>query len=148
MLIGLAIVLFGLTTACSELSLTRSPDSILPESSTAESAAIESHEPANRQDAQAQNAQAPETKSEPPVQLVEDVKSVLSVERGIPSHKISFVSAAAVDWPDACLGVDNPDELCAQVITPGYRMILGTIDQQYEVHTDRSGQTIKIKDEE
>lgn len=158
LLIGLAIVLFSLLTACSELSLTRSPESISPESSIAEPAATESRGPINQQDSQAQDSQTQnpqtqdpqtqETESEPPAQLVEDLKSVLSVETGIPSYEISFVSAEAVDWPDACLGVHNPDELCAQMITPGYRVILGTIDQQYEVHTDRSGQNIRIKDEE
>lgn len=66
---------------------------------------------------------------------------------GIPSHEISLVSAEAVDWPDACLGVSNPDELCAQVITPGYRIILGRLDKQYEFHTDRSGQNIRLRDE-
>jgi hypothetical protein len=29
-----------------------------------------------------------------------------------------------VDWPDTCLGVPRSDKLCAQVITPGFRVLL------------------------
>jgi hypothetical protein len=30
-----------------------------------------------------------------------------------------------VDWPDACLGAGAPDEICAQVVTPGYIVTIG-----------------------
>jgi len=144
--IGLAIVLFSLTTACGDLALTRSPASTSPDISSelnqpelnqSESVTTEPNEPANQQEASA-------TESEPSARLVEDLKSVLSVQTGIASHDISFVSAEAVDWPDACLGLAASDELCAQVITPGYQVILGTLDRHYEVHTDRSGRNIRI----
>jgi hypothetical protein len=51
----------------------------------------------------------------------------------------SVVSVEEVDWPDACLGAGEPDEICAQVITPGYVVIvqLGGADVRY--HAARAG---------
>lgn len=51
---------------------------------------------------------------------------------------IEIVSVEPVDWPDACLGLARPDEACAQVITPGLRVLLSAGGRQYEYHTDLS----------
>lgn len=51
---------------------------------------------------------------------------------------IEIVSVEPVDWPDACLGLARPDEACAQVITPGLRVLLSAAGRQYEYHTDLS----------
>ena len=51
---------------------------------------------------------------------------------------ITVVSVDSVDWPDACLGVPIPGA-CAQVITPGYRVILSAGGQNYEFHTNQDG---------
>jgi hypothetical protein len=52
------------------------------------------------------------------------------------THAIEIVSVEPVDWPDACLGLAGPDEACAQVITPGLRVVLSARGRQYEYHTD------------
>ena len=56
----------------------------------------------------------------------------------IDPTSITVVSVDAVDWPDACLGVPTPGA-CAQVITPGYRIILSVSGQSYEFHTNLDG---------
>lgn len=55
------------------------------------------------------------------------------------TYTIEIVSVEPVDWPDACLGLARPDEACAQVITPGLRIILSVGGRQYEYHTDLTG---------
>lgn len=80
----------------------------------------------------------------PPAKLVEDLKSILSTKTGVPSYDILFISAEAVEWSDACLGATKPEEICAQVITPGYRIILSTLTEEYEFHTDRTGQELRL----
>jgi hypothetical protein len=40
-----------------------------------------------------------------------------------------------VDWPDSSLGCPQPDMMYAQVITPGYRVVLALGDQEYVYHT-------------
>jgi hypothetical protein len=54
------------------------------------------------------------------------------------TRAIEIVSVQPVDWPNACLGLARPDEACAQVITPGLRVILSAASRQYEYHTDLS----------
>ena len=43
-----------------------------------------------------------------------------------------------IDWPDSSLGCPQPDMMYAQVITPGYRVVLALDDQEYVYHTTTS----------
>lgn len=65
-------------------------------------------------------------------------QQALSDLLSIDPTSITVVSVDAVDWPDACLGVPTPGA-CAQVITPGYRIILSVSGQSYEFHTNLDG---------
>lgn len=72
------------------------------------------------------------------------VSEALMQELQIEADAIEVVSVEAVEWPDACLGVTNPDEMCAQVITPGYRVILDADGRAYEYHTNEDGSSIRL----
>jgi hypothetical protein len=50
---------------------------------------------------------------------------------------ISVASIEAVDWSDASLGCPEPGMVYAQMITPGYRLILVANGERYEYHTDQ-----------
>jgi hypothetical protein len=47
-----------------------------------------------------------------------------------------LVSAEAVEWPDASLGCPQPGLAYAQVVTPGFLVLLEAENQAYEYHTD------------
>jgi hypothetical protein len=55
-----------------------------------------------------------------------------------------IVSVEAVDWPDACLGMAGPDEACAEVITPGYLVVLDRSGEAIEYHASRAGRYRKV----
>ncbi len=55
---------------------------------------------------------------------------------------IDVVSVEEVEWPDSCLGVSSPDVMCAQIVTPGYRIGLEYAGLKYEYHTDLSGERV------
>ncbi|MCA9856289.1 MAG: hypothetical protein KC458_03310, partial [Dehalococcoidia bacterium] len=62
---------------------------------------------------------------------------------GVPETDLRLTSIEAVDWPNACLGVENPALACAEVITPGYRVTLHHValpETPFFVHTSKSGQ--------
>jgi hypothetical protein len=80
----------------------------------------------------------------PSVTLVANLKSWLSRELSIPKLDISVSSSEATDWSDTCLGASQPDELCAQVVTPGYRLLINTPQGEYVVHSDRLGRSFRI----
>ena len=56
---------------------------------------------------------------------------------------IGLVSAELVDWPDACMGIQTPGVMCAQVITTGYKVVLSANGLEYEFHTNESGDVVR-----
>jgi hypothetical protein len=62
----------------------------------------------------------------------------LSEQTGAPTDEISLVSMEAVEWSDASLGCPQEGFMYAQVITPGYLIILAAQGQEYEYHTDQT----------
>jgi hypothetical protein len=48
-----------------------------------------------------------------------------------------------MDWPNACLGLEEEGEMCAQVLTPGWRVILSAAGEQYTFRTDEEGQVVR-----
>ena len=67
----------------------------------------------------------------------------LNQATGIPLSEIQVASVEAAQWPDSCLGLPRSDEMCAEVITPGWNIILDTADNIYIFHTDQSGENIR-----
>ncbi len=72
-----------------------------------------------------------------------EVRSAAAAELGLGLDSVRIVSVEKVDWPDPCLGVPDPLESCAQVITPGYRIVLDANGQQVIYHTDETGQNFR-----
>ena len=59
---------------------------------------------------------------------------------GVPVTDLSVVEAEALVWPDACLGIDQPGVACAEVLTPGFRVVLSdAFDGLHPLHADASG---------
>lgn len=71
-------------------------------------------------------------------------KAKLAARLGVDVATVSVVKIEAVDWPDTSLGVPEPGKVYAQVITPGYKIILSAGGTQYEYHTDKSGSAINV----
>lgn len=85
---------------------------------------------------------APAEGSAAPSEVVDRVKTILADQLGVAVEAVELVSATSVEWPNGCLGVESPGEMCAQVIVPGYRMVFDVEGQHYEVHTDATAQAI------
>lgn len=85
-------------------------------------------------------AGAPDSEASEP--LVELAKEHLANRKGIDKEQITVLSVKAVDWPDASLGCPEPGMFYAQVITPGYGIVLSHDGERYEYHTDRSSRVV------
>jgi hypothetical protein len=70
--------------------------------------------------------------------------SFLAAETGVRAEAIALQQAEPMEWNNACLGISSSEEFCAEVITPGYRVVLSTPAGEYVVHTDQSGQTVRL----
>lgn len=60
----------------------------------------------------------------------------LSERLKIPAGDIKLVKEEPVDWPDASIGFPEKGMMYAQVITPGFRIILNAQGKLYEYHSD------------
>lgn len=75
--------------------------------------------------------------------LIEDLKTKVMLESGIPTTDLLVQEAEAVEWNDSCLDLPQSDEMCAQVITSGYRIVLSNLTETFEFHTDRTGRLVR-----
>ena len=75
---------------------------------------------------------------------VAKAREFLVQKMGTTLDEIEVVSVESTKWSDRCLGVVIPGVMCAQGITPGYRITLQTEGRDYELHTDESGESIQL----
>jgi len=70
-------------------------------------------------------------------EFIAEAKAQLAEELGIAEGTIALVRSEAVDWSDSSLGCAEPGQTYAQVITPGYRIVLAVDETRYEYHADQ-----------
>jgi hypothetical protein len=66
--------------------------------------------------------------------LVDLAKADLAERLGVSRAEIVVKSIEAVEFPDTSLGVPEPGKMYAQVITPGYIIMLVVDGRTYEYH--------------
>ena len=69
----------------------------------------------------------------------------LGRETGSDPAAVNVVSFLAAEWPDACLGLPQAGEACAEVSTPGWRVTLRIGDQAYGLRSDELGSTVRLE---
>lgn len=76
---------------------------------------------------------------EPYPPAVPAAMQALAQELGRTPEEIKVVRYEQADWPDVCLGLPREGEQCAQVVTPGWKVMLSLDGADYELHTDEFG---------
>jgi hypothetical protein len=81
-----------------------------------------------------------------PIQVANDAvqaaTSDLAKVLGVSQEQVSLVSAVIIEWPDGCLGIQQTNIACADMVTPGYLILLEANGRQYEYHTDTTGNQV------
>ncbi len=67
-------------------------------------------------------------------------QAVLANRLNVSPEFVRWVSIEQVDWPDSCLGLEQPGKSCNMVITPGFRILLESGGIVFVFRTDLSGQ--------
>ena len=57
----------------------------------------------------------------------------------VPADQLTLVMVEPRQWPDSSLGCPKPGEFYAQVITPGYLVVVAGAGRELEYHTDEAG---------
>jgi hypothetical protein len=71
-------------------------------------------------------------------------RAALATLLGADELSIQLVEITPQAWNDACLGVSRAGQMCAQVITPGWLVLMETGGRQYEAHTDQEGMQVRL----
>lgn len=74
--------------------------------------------------------------------ITQQVNLALADRLGIDMSEITVVIIEAVEWSDSSLGCPAPGYAYAQVITPGYQIVLKSGGEEYNYHTDLNGNFI------
>lgn len=64
-------------------------------------------------------------------------------ELGVVASQVKIVQIEQVNWPNACLGLAQPGETCAQVVTPGWKAVVDVSGQQYEIRANQDGSVVR-----
>jgi len=79
--------------------------------------------------------EVPEQAASPEEALTANAQADLAEQLGVSPDEIEVVSAEAVEWGDSSLGCPQEGMMYAQVLTPGYRIVLGYGGETYAYHT-------------
>lgn len=75
---------------------------------------------------------------------VEAAAQTLARLLGVERSAIVVVKVEPAEWPNACLDLPEKGEMCAQVLTPGYLVILETQGMRYEYRTNSTGSRVRL----
>lgn len=68
--------------------------------------------------------------------VVELAKKDMASKLNIPETSVTVLRVVPTQWPDTSLGYPEPEVMYAQVITPGYVILLQAGSTTYEYHSD------------
>jgi hypothetical protein len=74
-------------------------------------------------------------------------KEDLAQRLSLAPDDIQLVSVEAVAWADTSLGCPQPGMMYAQVITPGFRVVLEAKGERYQYHADQDRGIVLCADE-
>ena len=88
-------------------------------------------------------AASPVAGSIPVPQEIAPMITAIAEDLDVPANSIQVVTVEPRDWPDSSLGCPQPDMLYAQVITPGYLILVEVSGDRFEYHTDERGNIVR-----
>ena len=78
-----------------------------------------------------------------PPDVALNVRNQVSAILGVPVESIQLESIEQTDWPNGCLGLPEPEEVCTEVVTPGWLLVFSAEGQEYRFRVDQTGTVIR-----
>ena len=88
-------------------------------------------------------AASPVAGSIPIPQEIAPVITAIAEDLDVPASSLQVITVEPRDWPDTSLGCPEPDMLYAQVITPGYLILVEVSGERFEYHADERGNIVR-----
>lgn len=87
----------------------------------------------------------PVAAAQPPQAMVNSLRQSLSKQTGIPAKKLRVIESSQKNWTDGCLGLAKPDEMCAQMLVPGWRVVFSNGTRRWIYRTDATGKNYRLE---
>jgi hypothetical protein len=71
------------------------------------------------------------------------VIAAIAADLGLDEDEVQVLIVEPREWPDASLGCPEPGHAYADVITPGYLMVVQAGGEEFEFHTDERGSVVR-----
>lgn len=80
-----------------------------------------------------------------PDSIVDAVRLDLSRQTGIAAGRLRVTESSRQSWPNSCLGLPKTNELCAQMIVEGWRVVVSDGRQIWVYRTDARGKVLRLE---
>ncbi len=70
-------------------------------------------------------------------------RQTLAAALGVSEAEITITDVKPMQWRNGCLELEQPGEMCTQVIVPGYQVMLEAGGQPYEYRTNMTGSVVR-----
>jgi hypothetical protein len=78
-----------------------------------------------------------------PPDVALNVQNQISQTLGVAVENIKITQVEQKDWPNGCLGLPQGNEVCAEVVTPGWLLTFNINNQEYKYRVDKTGTVIR-----
>jgi len=85
----------------------------------------------------------PELQDVLPPDVALNVQNQISQNLAVAVENIQITKVEQMDWPNGCLGLPQGDEVCTEVITPGWLLTFNINGQEYKYRVDKTGTVIR-----
>lgn len=68
----------------------------------------------------------------------------LARRQGISTRQLKIIDYNQQTWRNGCLELPQPDELCTQMLVPGWLIVLSNGKQNWVYHTNQTGSTVRL----
>lgn len=82
-----------------------------------------------------------------PNTIANAVKKDLANRTGIAPGKLKVTNYKQETWPNGCLGISVPDQICTQALVPGWRITVSDGQKTWVYRTDNRGRNIRLENQ-
>jgi hypothetical protein len=80
-----------------------------------------------------------------PPPLANAVKKDVANRTGIAPGKLNITKYNQETWPNGCLGISEPDQMCTQALVPGWRITVTDGQKTWVYRTDNTGRNMRME---
>lgn len=77
--------------------------------------------------------------------IIKAIREDLARKTGIAPGQLRIAQSSRQTWPDGCLGLAEPDQICTQALVEGWRVVVSYRNRSWVYRTNASGSLIKLE---